>query len=342
MESPDPGVSSLNIPHGNPERTTMAHMGRHNTETVTVQPVILHRVVLGVVAAVGTCTLLDVFPTWVSIGYRSAFPLIGRMPTDWTLAVEVEAYWSLALCVWLAAPAGRRSTRFAISSAAGVIALSLTGQGWYHWVTAHSAAFPGALVVFASMLPVVILALIALLVHLWQADRERAAALARAVAKAAEERAEAAQADDERAALRAQLEEAQDALRAETGALRAALDAAETAHQEAAEQAAQSAAKAETLARKLDAQRARNRAPQKGATPARKTTPADRATEVPDDVDARREALAILANEPGISGAQLGLRVGMSKRWGQLVKPELVAAPPCDVVDRTDGDEGRS
>jgi hypothetical protein len=40
---------------------------------------------------------------------------------------------------------------------------------------------------------------------------------------------------------------------------------------------------------------------------------------------AKRKALRILADEPDISGAKLAERVGMSKRWGQLHKPELVA-----------------
>ena len=41
-------------------------------------------------------------------------------------------------------------------------------------------------------------------------------------------------------------------------------------------------------------------------------------------------ALAILAAEPAISGADLGLRVGKSKRWGQLFKNGLATAAPAD------------
>jgi hypothetical protein len=43
-------------------------------------------------------------------------------------------------------------------------------------------------------------------------------------------------------------------------------------------------------------------------------------------VDARAEALLILANEPGISGAQLGERCGKSERWGQLLKKQLAGS----------------
>jgi hypothetical protein len=49
---------------------------------------------------------------------------------------------------------------------------------------------------------------------------------------------------------------------------------------------------------------------------------------VPADVDARAEALAILADEPGISGAQLGLRVGLTERWGQKFKAAMAVPSP--------------
>ena len=50
------------------------------------------------------------------------------------------------------------------------------------------------------------------------------------------------------------------------------------------------------------------------------------ATQVPNDVDAQAEALAILANEPDIKGAKLGPRVGKSERWGQLFLKGLTTA----------------
>lgn len=47
------------------------------------------------------------------------------------------------------------------------------------------------------------------------------------------------------------------------------------------------------------------------------------AARVPQDVDAQAEALAILAADPGIKGAELGRRVGRSERWGQDLKKKL-------------------
>lgn len=50
--------------------------------------------------------------------------------------------------------------------------------------------------------------------------------------------------------------------------------------------------------------------------------------------ESRALALAILDAEPGISGAELGERVGKSKRWGQLLKSGLApTAAPTDIVD---------
>lgn len=67
-------------------------------------------------------------------------------------------------------------------------------------------------------------------------------------------------------------------------------------------------------------------APAKNRTPAPRSKPARQpAARVPQDVDAQAEALAILAGEPGISGAQLGRRVGRSERWGQDLKKKLAA-----------------
>lgn len=143
-------------------------------------------------------------------------------------------------------------------------------------------------------------------------------------AKAAREAAQRAAADaaavDERAALRAQLEAAQTAQAA-------AQDRADDA-QRAAAQAAETAAQA---TRKLDAAKAktaRSRTAQTRAPAPRSDRATAPATEVPDDISARAEALSILAAEPDISGAQLGVRVGMSKRWGQTFKNELAAAAP--------------
>lgn len=47
---------------------------------------------------------------------------------------------------------------------------------------------------------------------------------------------------------------------------------------------------------------------------------------VPEDVDTQAAALEILAAEPDISGAQLGLRLGKTERYGQMLKKNLASA----------------
>jgi Protein of unknown function (DUF2637) len=57
--------------------------------------------------------------------------------------------------------------------------------------------------------------------------------------------------------------------------------------------------------------------------PGRHTPPARRQ---PGQADGpRRRALAVLQQDPGISGGRLGRAVGMSERWGRNVRPALVA-----------------
>ena len=120
-----------------------------------------HSWVLAVIAA---CCLIKVWPSWVGIGAEAGFPKIARMTTDWTLAVVIEAYWAYAVYAWLAA-VGRRSRRFAMWSAAGVFILSVVGQ------SAAPVMAATAVKVFANALPVIVLALIAVLVHLRHLDR---------------------------------------------------------------------------------------------------------------------------------------------------------------------------
>jgi hypothetical protein len=230
-------------------------------------------------------------------------------------------------------------------SAALVFTLSLAGQGSAHLV-APGKNPPAGLVVFVTALPVIVLALIAILIHLRQLDREEAGAAERAraeaAAQAAIERAEA----DERTALRrrlAELEEARDAemiaVRAEMDAalsdlhaqfeaanaardadadvLRAELEAAQSARGEAESARAEADAQCAQIARKLDAQNARKK---RAGNPR-----SARTRKVAGDVDARVDALRILDERPGISGAELGLECGMSKRWGQDRKKEYAA-----------------
>jgi hypothetical protein len=194
-------------------------------------------------------------------------------------------------------------------SAAGVFTLSLAGQS--------AARLVGVKVMtaFANGMPVIVLALIALLVHLRQldrADRSEAEEAARSDERARSE--EAAEAS-ELAVLRAALETAQ-----------AGLATAQADRADAQRGAQETAAKAEVAERKLASLRAKSARSGKGAAAPRGKGADPRATEVPSDVDAQAEALSILAAEPGISGAQLGPRVGKSKRWGQDFKKNLAGS----------------
>lgn len=259
---------------------------------------------LWVLAVIAACALIKVSPSWVGIAASAGFPRFGKIPTDWTLAVIMEAYWAYALYAWLAASAGPRSRRFAMWSAAGVFALSLAGQSAARLVGAK------AMTAFANGMPVIVLALIAILVHLRQLDRADAARAEEAARRDERARAEEAAAADERTALRAEL----DTLAGEVEPLREALAAA-------TKQAEEDAQKRAILERKLAAQKpSRAR-----ANPARAKSATARAEQMTKDVDARTKALSVLAAEPDISGAALGPRVGMSKRWGQLHRDELVA-----------------
>ena len=264
---------------------------------------------LWVLAIVAGFALYDVWGSWTEIGNKSGF----AHGTGWTLTVIVEAYWGYALFAWLAAAPGRRSRRFAMWSAGGVFVLSLIGQGASHLAAGRMP--PSAVVVFVSTLPVVVLALLAVLVHLRHLDRVEASATEEVAMKAARLAAVETAEADERGQLRAELE-----------MLREEMRAAECARDEAAQEAADATAKAETLARKLasvsGSGRGRNGHAKTPATGGR--TSAE--TQVPKDVDAQAEALTILAREPEISGAQLGLRVGNSERWGQLLLKSLAAS----------------
>jgi hypothetical protein len=336
----------------------MSGMGTHE-ETAKRKD---HPWVLIVIAA---CAGLDVWTAWVTIGSLSGFSkLLGVFPTDWTLAPIVELYWGYALLSWLGAAPGPRSRRFAMWSAAGVFLLSLTGQGAAHLVRPGVPLNP-FLIVFVTNLPVIVLALIAVLMHLRHTDREEATAAARRKAEA-KRQAEAERAEaDERTALRRQLDGERRAHAAELTEIRdaaqAAIEAAqaeretalrqanETAQAAAAEWQAEAsreldeltgkvsafeetgAAAAEALAKaELRADRAerlaRKAGANSGANGSRNAGAADAAksrTTVPNDVDARAQALMILAEDPNITGRELGERCGRGERWGQLRKSEL-------------------
>jgi hypothetical protein len=332
----------------------MNRMGKHATDDTLITPAAPqrgdHLWVLFIIAA---CALLDVWGSWVGIGAISGFPVLRLgshgVSTDWVLAVVMEAYWAYALYAWLAASPGPRSRAFAMWTCAVIFGLSLVGQVAYHEMTVPPDTSLGRRVVvgFTTILPVTVLAFIAVLIHLRHADRAEAAATAWRAAEAKRIAGEEAAAADERTALRAELEAARDAaaeaqagragaeqraafaaaeaeelteIRAAIAAAEEKLAVAETARDDAEQRAAQAEAKNERLTRKLGA----NAGPKRGRTAGRK----DGETKVPDDFDAHAEALTILSAEPGITGKELGARVGKGERWGQLRKQEFGVQVP--------------
>jgi hypothetical protein len=273
---------------------------------------------LWVLVLIAACALTAVWGSWLQIGDKSGFAPLGPLSTGWTPAVIVEAYWGYTLFAWLAGAPGRRSKRFAMWSFFAMFTLSLIGQASSH-LTAHGRP-PAAVVVFMSDLPVVVVACVAVLIHLRQLDRADAAEADRMRAEAERHAAQEAAAADERTALRAQLEDA----RAAVEPLMADL---ETARNELA----RVTAKADQFARKLAAasgakRTAKSAANKTASSPRNKAQSSPPGTEIPNDVDTQAEALLILAAEPDISGSDLGLRLGKTKRYGQILKNKLAGS----------------
>jgi hypothetical protein len=304
------------------EGATMDGMGKHELDDSAAFATLpapagapaKHRDHLWVLAIIAVCVLIEVWASWIEIGSMSGFPRIGGphgISTDWTLAVTTEAYWAYALYSWLAASPGPRSRSFAKWSAGAVFCLSLVGQGAAHLVPPGSRPSP-VLVVFVSSLPVLVLALIAILIHLRQADREAAEALARQSAEverlAAIERAEA----DERAWLRRELDALGAQRDADATAHRAELDEAVSDLASARQELAQALRRAEALERKLAAddpsKRRRKPAPTTGKKPA--------ATAEGDDLTMELLAYMALQDHPELCkprmGGKLAVEVGCS------------------------------
>lgn len=327
----------------------MTDTGKHSTAEEAPVPVPRgdH---MWVLVLIGACVLLEVWASWVTIGSMAGFPRIGGkrgLPTDWVLAVTSEAYWGYALYAWLAASPGPRSRRFAMWSAAAVFVLSLVGQGASHLIR-PGARPPAVLVVFVTDLPVLVLALIAILIHLRHSDRE----VARRDARKAVEVSEVAKLSAEVIAWKAAWGKAvaeagagRDAARAEAGAaaaderaaLRAELDARETALETvqadldtARAELAEALMRADATAQKLAAVSARK--------PRRK--PAKSATESAHGEDATTELRAIMELradrvlwKPRMGG-ELARRLGVSPATGRrlhtryIVGGQLVEPPP--------------
>jgi hypothetical protein len=293
---------------------------------------------LWVLFTIAACVLAEVWASWVGIGSISGFPRIDGVPTDWVLAVAMEAYWGYALYAWLVASPGPRSRAMAMWSCAVVFLMSLTGQILYHELTAAPSTPPGRRVViaFSTSLPVIVLALIAVLIHLRHADRAEADQVAEsaelAERQAATERAEA----DERTALRAEAEAsrvAREEAVADLDTARAELSAA--------------VMKAEALTRKLETATGRKRGAatgrKRGTVTGRKqspVTPAATASLSPEaaGMDLDTEALVLKYIGEGHSASEAGVMAGVTDGRGRQIARLAKAKKEPAGDDRSDGD----
>lgn len=259
---------------------------------------------LWVLAVIAFCCLIKVWPSWVGIGAEAGFPKLGKMATDWTLAIVIEAYWAYA--VWAAlVPAGRRSRLFAAWSAAGVFVLSLVGQSTASVMTVT------AVKVFANALPVVVLALIAVLVHLRRVDRAEA------------EAAEQAHAEAERDAQQASAKAAQiTGLEAAVSALTRDLEATVSARAEAETALTVALTRAEKLEAKLAAKTAQ-------AKRSRAAQGTGRKGAQDEDLTTEMRALTLFEKKPELRkpgmGSELGRQLGLSAQTGRRLHARLAA-----------------
>lgn len=264
---------------------------------------------LWVLVIIAGFALYDVWTAWSQIGNKAGF----AHGTGWTLTVIVEVFWLYVLWAWLGGAVGLRSRKFARRSAAGVFVLSLVGQASSR-LSAHRVP-PPAVVVFVSVLPVIVLALVAFLVHFRQLDRTEAAAAERDAA--AGQAAEEAIAADERIALRAQLEAEREAAQSAREALMSELAAVQADRGNAQRELAEALRRAEALAKKLAA---------KSAPKARER---ERDNAQSEDLTIELRALKLLDDEPALRqsrmGGELARKLGVSPATGRRLHGRLTA-----------------
>ena len=260
-------------------------------------------------ALIAAPAAVAIWSGWVGLGQMCGFGPVNLLPgfgrgvhldTAITLPVGIESYGAYALFAWLALKAASERTRgFAKKSAIGALVLGCTGQVAFHILAAaHWATAPWIVTVMVACLPVVTLYFAATLTHLILADRRAATEAEAADARA---RAEA------------------ERLRAERAAARV------VSGPKPSPRAATPKKKAATPKRGATSP-ATSPLPEPAATAAPEmAAPAPEMT-VPEDVDTQAAALEILAAEPDISGAQLGLRLGKTERYGQMLKKNLASA----------------
>lgn len=278
---------------------------------------------LWVLVVIAAAALAEVWGSWVGIGSISGFPvLLGKIPTDWILALVMEGYWAYGLFAWLAASPGPRSRSFAMWSCGVVFILSLVGQVTYHEMTVPADTTIGRRVVvaFVTILPVTGLALIAILIHLRHTDRTEAQAAAEEETRIARADADAAAAADERTALRAQLALVSEEAGAAASALEADAAAAREATESARRDVAAALARAEAAERKLaaaSAQKRRPKAPASAHAGSGETDPTNElraVMELRDDETLRRPRM----------GGELARRLGIGASTGRRLHGALV------------------
>lgn len=333
---------------GNHERDSTAQTGGPE---VSVAPA-RRRDHLWVLFIIAGCALIELWGSWLGVASVSGFPHYGHVTTGWVLFVTTEAYWGYALFSWLAGAPGPRSRRFAMWSAIGMFALSLLGQESGHLLAAAHQTAPWYVVALVTPVPLIAVGLIAILVHLRQADREEFERKQRAAAEAekaaATERAEA----DERAWLRRELDDITVRTEAEVTALRAAATGAQAEAEAARTEAEKLAGQVAELTRKLaDARerqksgsRGRNRAGNStrnrggnaaatGVPAASATGPGDPAVSgaeaPPSDLDA--EATVLWHVSKGKSASEAGRLAGLSDSRGRQIVRELAKTAPTGV-----------
>jgi hypothetical protein len=249
---------------------------------------------------------------------------------------------------WKAAPWPAKVTAYAVMGAAMFLSASATGAVVLHAAPPHFSLLFGALLDAAELLAAYFI------MNGPRAADLAAEAAAKAVAEAQRQAAFDAAVTAERDGRRAAEAERDTALRQAQEAARAAADSAAQASalamrqaeadgelaelramvpalEEARDTAEAVLARAERRAEGAEARAARL-ARSAGSKGNRSGAAADggkdrsaTATKVPKDVDAQAAALAILAQEPGITGRELGERCGRSERWGQDFKKQLAA-----------------
>jgi hypothetical protein len=292
---------------------------------------------LWVAVAITACCLLEVWGSWLVIGSVSGFPKIG-FTTGWILPVTTEGCWGYALWGALTSAPGARSKKFAMWTAAGMFFLSLLGQEAAHLLPAGLHRAPWFVVALVTALPLISMALVAVLVHLRQADREDAAAAARVKAEAeklaAAERAEA----DERTWLKTELErvtaeladtaEVAEARQAEAMRVhRMTVDAIQKRADDARADADKATARVALLERKLAGPARRSRTAPAGSGTAPRTAAG---TAPDDDLDLEARALKLLATNLDMSGAELAKELEISPGYGRKLRRRLAGDRPAE------------